>query len=330
MVRWRFRGPVIGVALAGCLAAAGCSAGGGGTASPGPLEKTNLVVAAVPALDSAAVYIAQERGLFTQEGLHVTILPAISSATVISAQQAGKFDVTSGNYVSYILADATKGAHLEILAPGSVMQPSNQLIMLPPNSPIQNVSQLKGKTVAINATGNIGTLLIDSVLADSAIPNPTTAVHLRVIDFPKMASALAHHQVAAAWMPEPFITAAEEQVGAVPLADADQGSTQDIPIAGYAVTSAWLKKYPHTAAAFRDAILKAQSIAATNPSAVQQGMQKYANVPADTAAITASPEFPTANNEALIQRLANLMLNFGMLNQHFSATAMFQNLPTGG
>jgi NitT/TauT family transport system substrate-binding protein len=329
MVRWRFRGPVISAVLAGCLAAAGCSAGGGGTASPGPLEKTNLVVAAVPALDSAAVYIAQQRGLFAAQGLHVTILPAISSATVIAAQEAGKFDVTSGNYVSYILADASRNAKLEVLAPGSVMQPNNQMIMVPPGSPVQTISQLQGKTVAVNATGNIGTVLIDSVLSDSSIVNPTAAVRLRQVDFPKMASALAHHQVAAAWMPEPFITQAEEQAGAVPLADTDQGSTQSIPISGYVVTSAWLKKYPHTAMAFRNAILQAQSIAATNPGAVQQGMRKFAGVPADTSAITALPEFPTANNEALIQRLANLMLNFGMLNQKFDAATMFTNVPKG-
>src|ERR1039458_8026394 len=93
MVR-RFRGlPVAGAIAVAALLAPACSSGGG-TAAPAGLEKTNLTVAAVPALDSAGLYIAQQRGLFAAEGLHVTIVPAISSATVIAAQLAGKYDVT--------------------------------------------------------------------------------------------------------------------------------------------------------------------------------------------------------------------------------------------
>src|SRR3984957_9037779 len=114
------RRPLAGLAaLAGLgLLAAGCS-GGGGSAAPGGLEKTNLTVAAVPALDSAGLYIAQQRGLFAAEGLHVTILPAPSSASVIAGQLAGKYDVTDGAYVSYMVADALHHADLRVLAPAS-------------------------------------------------------------------------------------------------------------------------------------------------------------------------------------------------------------------
>ena len=98
---------VLCVAAAAALLAAGCS-GSGGSGSVGPLEKTNLVVAAVPAMDSAGLYIAQQRGYFAQEGLHVTIEPAISSADVIKKQLAGKFDITAGAYPSYILASSAR------------------------------------------------------------------------------------------------------------------------------------------------------------------------------------------------------------------------------
>ena len=328
MIRWRFQAPLIGAALAGCLVAAGCSTGGTSSAAPGNLEKTNLVVEAVPALDSAAVYIAEQRGLFAAEGLHVTVLPAISSKTVIQQQEAGKFDVSVGNYVSYILADAAQSpkspTSLQIIAPGSVMQPGTQEIVVPAGSPIQTISQLQGKTIGVNVSGNIGTLLVESVLADSAITNPTQAVHFKAIPFPEMAVALKRHQVDAAWLPEPFITQAEEVAGAVPLADADQGASQGIPITGYVVTKAWAKKYPHTLAAFRAAIMKAQSIAATDPGAVQSGMHQFAGTPARDAAIAVAPQYPTANSQALIGRLASLMLAFGMLNQKFNVSSMFQ------
>ena len=58
------RRPLAGLAaLVGFgLLAAGCSGGGSGPAAPGGLEKTNLNVAAVPSMDSAGLYIAQQRG----------------------------------------------------------------------------------------------------------------------------------------------------------------------------------------------------------------------------------------------------------------------------
>ncbi len=301
------------------LLAAGCS--GGGSAAPAGLEKTNLTVAAVPALDSAGLYIAKDRGLFAAEGLNVTILPAISGATTIGSQLAGKFDVTVGNYVSYISENTTDShANFRVLAPGSIMQADNQEILVPRNSPISTVADLAGKTIAVNVRNNIGTLLISSVLSDNAVQvNKSQFVP---IPFPDMARAMAERKVDAAWLPEPFVTQAEEDTGAVPLADANQGSSQNLPISGYMVTANWLKKYPNTAAAFRTAILKAQAIAATDPGAVQQGMEKFAGSRPVVAAIADSPEYPTQQNAVLLQRLASLMLNFGMLQQAYNVNQM--------
>ena len=327
--RFRLR-PVTGLAaLAGlsALLAVGCSAGGGSSAAPGGLEKTNLRVAAVPAVDSAGLYIAQQRGLFAAEGLRVTIVSATSGKTAISSQLAGQFDVTSGNYVSYILANADpqaaglrKPADFRVLSPGSIMESNNQDIMVPAGSGIRTVSELKNKTVAVNVTRNIGQLLVSSVLSDNAVP--ASSVRFVPIQFPDMAKALQDHQVDAAWAPEPFITQAEENVGAIPLADSNQGSTENLPIAGYMVTATWLKNNPNTAAAFRRALVKAQTIATDDPAAVQRGMEAFAKVPARVASIEALPQFPTTMNAALLARLASLMLHFNMIGQSYDVHQM--------
>ncbi len=149
-----------------------------------------------------------------------------------------------------------------------------------------------------------------------------TANQFVAIPFPDMASALQSGQVAAAWMPEPFVTEAEEDFGAVPLADSNQGHSENMPISGYMVTASWLKKYPNTAAAFRKAIVKAQAIAATDPAAIEQGMVKFARTSQSAAAIANAPEFPTEQNAQLLQRLSNLMLNFGMLPQAYDVSQM--------
>jgi NitT/TauT family transport system substrate-binding protein len=314
---------VLCVAAATVLLAAGCS-GSGGNGSVGPLEKTNLVVAAVPAIDSAGLYIAQQRGFFAQEGLHVQIVPAISSSDVIKQQLAGKYDITAGAYPSYILADEQQHANLKVLVAGSEMAPSVQEVVVPSGSHITKMSQLAGKTITLNALDNIGQLLVTAMLQDNAVAGK---VHFNVQPFPAMGPLLAQHKLTAAWLPEPFISEYEEKYGVEPLADANQGAAESLPIEGYVVTQSWLQKYPHTAEAFKIAMEKAQAVAATNLDEVQKAMTAFAGVPKLAASVLPSPGFPTDTQAGPLQRVITLMVNFGLMGQGYNAANLIAKIP---
>ena len=314
---------VLCVAAAAALLAAGCS-GSGGSGAAGPLEKTNLVVAAVPAMDSAGLYIAEQRGYFAQEGLHVQIVPAISSSDVIKQQLAGKYDITAGAYPSYILADEQQHANLKVLVAGSEMAPNVQEVVVPSGSRITKMSQLSGKTITLNALNNIGQLLVTAMLQDNAVAGK---VHFNVQPFPAMGPLLAQHKLTAAWLPEPFISEYEEKYGVEPLADANQGAAENLPIAGYVVTQSWLQKYPHTAEAFKIAMEKAQAVASTNLDEVQKAMTAFAGVPKLAASVLPSPGFPTNTQAGPLQRVITLMVNFGLMNQGYNAANLIAKIP---
>jgi NitT/TauT family transport system substrate-binding protein len=307
------------------LLATGC-ASADGSAAPAGLEKTNLVVAAVPAADSAGVYIAQQEGLFAAEGLHVKIEAAISSETTIAAQLKGQVDVSAGAYPSYIFADAVQHADLQILAAGSIMQPRNQMIMVAARSPIRTIQQLKGKTIAINAPNNILQMLVSALLGGNGI-SPKQVHFVSKIPFPQMAQILQTHefdghQVDAVSLPEPFVTGAEESIGAQPLADENTGAAQSLPISAYVATKTWAQKYPHTAAAFLKALEEAQRIADTNPRAVEKAVEHYSGVTPTEAAVMATPSFPLNTDPVLIQRVADLMTQFGFLPGRYDVRHM--------
>jgi NitT/TauT family transport system substrate-binding protein len=313
--------------IAAAVAAAGTAAlaaacGSTATASrsaPAP-EKTTIIVGVVPATDTAGLYIAQQRGYFASVGLTVKIVNIVSAETAISAQLAGQYDVTLGNYVSYIQADAERHADLRILDEGSVIQPADQEIVTPSGSGITGIAGLKGKTLAVNVTNNIGNILIGSALAEQGIP--LSAVKLVPIPFPEMTTALAQHKVDAAWMPEPFVSGAEEQIGAQPIYDLDQGSSEGLPIVGYAVTRTWEQRYPGTAAAFSAALERGQLLADTDRAAVEQAVEKFLGVPPMTAATMALPDFPLGVDEVRLQRIAAAMLQFGLLKKQFGVGPM--------
>jgi NitT/TauT family transport system substrate-binding protein len=298
--------------------AAGCSGNSGHTSGP---EKTTIVVGAVPAVDTAGLYIAQQRGYFAAEGLRVKIEPIVSSELAISRQHAGIYDITFGGYVSYIQADAGHDADLRIIAEGSLMGPGEQGLLTMPGSRITTLTGLRGATVALNVVNNVGTILVGSALKSVGLS--PSAVRFVQIPFPDMAAALKRHRVDAAWMPEPFASSTEEQLGAQDISDLDSGAVTGFPLVGYAATRAWEQRYPRTEAAFLRALEKGQEAADTDRAAVERAMESFLGVPPQVAAVMALPQYILGGvDRARMQRIVDAMQRFGMLKSRFNVSQM--------
>ena len=281
----------------------------------------------MPAVDSAGFFVALHEGLFAQRGLTIHYTPAVSSDEVIDQQVAGQYDITGGNYVSYIQHYVEDHQPLEIIAEGSVMQEGTQAIYTMPKTHITTLSQLKGHLLGINAPFNINYLLVASVLTENGVKLSSVHFPTTPIPFPVMAAALKAGKIAAAAMPEPFATAAEQQVGAVQLADLNQGATQSFPIQGYVVTRSWAEQNPNTLKAFIAALAQGQEIADTSRSAVEKAMEtlkgpQNGQIPPIIAAVMAINIYPTSIDKVRIQRVADVMYQFGLLKRQFNVTPM--------
>jgi NitT/TauT family transport system substrate-binding protein len=303
---------------------------GGGNAAPPVIEQPNLNVAVVPAADSAGFFVALHEGLFTEHGLHVTFIPAVSSETVINAQAldepGDRVDISCGNYVSYIQAqenydqgkrpssvgDAMVAADLDIFAEGSVMEPGAQGLYVMPGSRIRTLADLEGKTIGVNAPGNILYLLAASVLADHGLS--ASGTRFAYYPLPEMAAMLKAGKISAAVLPEPFASQAQLSMGVMLLADLDQGATVAFPVQGCAVTRQWAAMHPVTLAAFRAAFEQGQQIADTDRAAVEQAMEALPaplGVSRVTAAVMALDSYPVGPVDAVrVQRVADVMQQF--------------------
>jgi NitT/TauT family transport system substrate-binding protein len=336
MTARRVRGVALLAAAAALVLASGCSAVGDAAATSG-IEKPDLNVAVVPALDSAGFFVALYEGLFAKEGLHVAFTPATSSETVISGQVKGQYDITGGNYVSYIQAEAAGQANLDIFAEGSVMEPGAQGIYVMPDSGITTLAGLKDKTVAINAPKNILYLLTASVLSEHGL-SADSVKFVTSLPFPAMPAALKAGKIDAAVLPEPFASIAEQTYGAVPLVDLDQGATTSFPVEGYVVTKQWAEKYPHTLAAFDKALEEGQQIADSSRAAVEQAMEDLPTKPVplavskQIAAVMAVDDYPFSSglsggvDKVRLQRVVDVMQQFLNFDHSFNINSM---LPAG-
>jgi NitT/TauT family transport system substrate-binding protein len=299
----------------------GCGTVSNTASSPAQVnpEQADITVAALPAADLAGLYIALDQGLFARQGLHVRIKSIPSSQAIIAAQLQGQVDISAGSYIPYIAAQAA-GARFRVLAEASTLHPDTRVLVTTAYSPIVTVTGLAGKTIAVNATDSIGTLLTSVLLSDHGISPARVRFVTDQQGFPAMPARLQAGAWAAAFLAEPYITLAGEEYGDRVLADLDQGSAVNFPIDGYVATTAWAQKYPNTAAAFVRAVEAGQLLADTDPGAVQAAIAKYDNLGPSVTTSMALSGYPVGPvSEARVQRVAVAMLQFGFLGRQYAA-----------
>jgi NitT/TauT family transport system substrate-binding protein len=283
-------------------------------------EKPDVVVGAVPAQSAAALYIAQERGIFAAHGLRVTIKTIATTNDVIPDMLHGTIDVASGQFPGFIAAQAAGLGPFHVLASGLSLGPGVNEILAMPSSGIVDTAGLGDTTIGVNALAGDGPLLVYSLLATYGIK--PDQVHLKELPFPAMGAELAGHQVGAAYCTEPYCTEIEQKYGASVVADTDQGEVKGLPIAGYTVTASWMRRYPRTAAAFSASISAASLVAETNLTALEHALVVSLHISPQIAGMLAAGDFPTTLVPADLQEVADLMLQFGELKRYFNVAVL--------
>jgi NitT/TauT family transport system substrate-binding protein len=297
-----------------------------GPASAIPQE-TNLVAGVVPDETNTALFMAQQHGIFAAHGLHVIVKPLVSTQDAVPQLVDGSLEVAAGQLPTWISAQARGLGPFRVLAPGVELGPDVDQIVTLSTSQISNAGQLAGRVIAVNARAGNGPLLTDNVLATYGIsPGQVT---YKVESFPDMSPALASHQVDAAYCTEPWCTDMAEQIGAVPVADLNEGFVQDMLIGGYTVTTRWLKKNPRTAAAFVASIDEAINLADTNLAMVRQTFEASLGATPEVAGLLNIGTFPTSVTSNQLLQIASLMAQFGELRQNTNLSALATALTTG-
>jgi NitT/TauT family transport system substrate-binding protein len=100
----------------------------------------------------------------------------------------------------------------------------------------------------------------------------------------------------------------------------------NLPISGYVTTSSWAARNPRTAAAFVHALERGQALAGSDRAAVNSALTAYAGISLKAAEVAAIGTFPVSQQvqAAPLQRLADLMVQYGVMKQHFDVTPMTQ------
>ncbi|WP_026453789.1 ABC transporter substrate-binding protein [Saccharomonospora iraqiensis] len=291
------------------------SSGGGDS----DLEQSSITVAHLPSIDVAPLYLAQEKGYFADEGLDVAIEQAASGQAATQKMIGGDADIVQSSYVPYFLAQAKGTAEVRIVADAVAAAPDTFSLVAKKDGEITGVEDLEGKKIAVSATNTIADTIVKSLMKTNGLDYGS--VEWVQVSFPDTAAAVARGDVAAGTLIEPFLTSGAQEHGVHPIADVATGPTDSFPLAGYGALAEFTENNPKTVAAFQRAMEKATSDA-QDRSVVEPIIQDTAKIDAETASLVNLPTFHSSLDASRLQRVPDLMVEFGLIDSKIDASAM--------
>jgi NitT/TauT family transport system substrate-binding protein len=312
-------------ALAVAALATGCQVAGAQPASPD--GTVTLTVAATPGIDDAPLYLAVKDGLFRSAGLNVAIKSYPSVSQELQALTSGRVDIAAGDYVDFFYAEAAQRADLRVVADGYHAAPGVMEVLTLPSSGITTPQDLEGKTIGTtepqlipvqkSVPYSLETVATQSVLENDGV-NPAQLPHDRQVNWKPLPgdliSALADKQVNAILIQEPYIYEAESKLGAIEVLDSCSGATASLPLSGYFATGTFAHKNLDSLEDFRSALQRAQADAAL-PGPVEAVLAQHSGMNMRTASLVTVGAYPTSLDAASLQRVADLMFSFSVLNR---------------
>lgn len=296
--------------VAGCGEGANNSA----TSAEGELEKTEITVGALPIADYGAVYWAEDKGFFEEEGLNVTFEPIQGGNIGAQRVASGHLDFSISNTIATALAHE-EGLPVKTAVLTSALGEESLSIYVRPDSPIQSMEDLDGKTIGINTTHNIGDVTFRSLAESRGLDVEATFVE---VPFNEMISGVEAESIDVGYGPEPYASAAEE-AGMRQIADLSVGPNAGLAVSNFVTSESFIAENPETTDAFARAVYAAGEDIAANEDEFREWFPGVADLDEGTAADMPLPAFQEEADVAEIQKVADLMIDQGILEDGHEA-----------
>lgn len=229
---------------------------------------------------SLATFVAQDKGLFEQEGLKVELIPFDSGTAITDALIAGRIDVIGSNSITgfWFAAQAAPNRFKIFLTYGtpSLANPTFVAIVKK-DSPLKGLKDLKGKKVG-TYPGATSIALAKAIIRTQMDPEAVTYTELPP---PNLISALAAGQIDAFFAPEPMGMMARSQGVGRDLVKEPLGLLgikEGFAGAAYGFSSQFVKENPERAKKLKAAYYKAADLINKDTDALRPLLVKYIGI----------------------------------------------------
>ncbi|WP_191563982.1 ABC transporter substrate-binding protein [Janibacter melonis] len=310
------------LALAGvasvALVTTGCGGGGesSAAATDGELEKTQLTVGSLPLADYAALYWADEKGFFEDEGLDVTIEAVQGGPAGVQKVVSGELDLTNSTPFGTAMA-VDSGLPIKAVVLTSALADNGIGIFVPKGSAIKGIKDLDGKSVGINTTKNMGDITFAALAKSEGVEVAPKWVE---VPFPEMISGIKAGSVDAGYMPEPFMSGARG-AGLRQVVDNTEGPNKGLAGSTFVASRSFLEDNPDTAAAFSRAMYKAGADLEKDEDAVREWLPTIAKVDPSVAKDMPLPTYYDALDEEAYTSAVEVLKDQGLVKDDLDVSS---------
>jgi NitT/TauT family transport system substrate-binding protein len=293
---------LLGVLLVFALFAAGCGDDDDGEETSGEGDRadelTPITVGILPIAGLAPFFYGVEQGFFEDEGLDVRTEIGEGGAAFAPAVLARQNEVGV-----QVVSNLTNGA--------DTPDRGTDALLVAPDSGIDSVDDLAGKTIAVNGLQGIGEVGVGALLDEQGL-DPASVSFVEV-GFPEMNAAVAAGDVDVAWNVEPFITLGEQE-GLVNLLDPLYEAEPSLPLGLVFASEEWLEENPELANAFYRALQRSLD-AASDDEAMREAIVANTETPPDLAEEMALDNWQPEIDRAKLEVLGELATKYGVLEE---------------
>ena len=274
-----------GLALGACasLALSGCVAGSNASQSDSSATgDVTIGLTYIPNVQFAPVYVADAQGMYNDAGVTATVRHHGSDEGLLTALLAGQEDVVIASGDEAAVA-ASQG--LDIVSIGQYYASYPGTVIVPADSPIVTLANLKGKTIGI--PGEYGSSYYATLAAIKAGGLQTSDVTISSIGYTQQA-ALAAGQVDAV-VGFTNNDAVQMRLSGLDIREIplDDGSTP-LVAASIITTRDWARTHPQQARAVVSATASAMNAIAENPQVALDATAQWDTTLTDETSLSAA------------------------------------------
>ena len=277
------------------------------------------------AVDQAGpLYYAKELGYFQRAGLDVDISNPTDYGAVVSAVVGGSADIAYGIIVALEQAYAA-GLPITIVAGAGLndqRRPVNYLLVAK-DSPIKTVRDLNGKTLGCSPLKSLGTYSVEAYMSQNGAD--PTSIKWADIPFPLCAAALGRGTIDAAFMIEPFASAAAATTRL--LGRPYEAISPNFLGSAYFTTTAWAKANPETLKRFLTALHEASDWGNKNPAKSAAIVAQYTKLEPEQVAHMARATYADIVTPQTLQPSIDFSAKYKMIATAFPAKDLIYPRP---
>jgi NitT/TauT family transport system substrate-binding protein len=310
---------VTGVLVAGVLALSACTSDSGTPAStpeatgdPTTPEITDVTLTGIRGPGTIPLQLAADE-YGSEYGL--TITPSFVDNSGIAVTSVISGDSAAANTSYFGVIDAiNQGLPLVVIAEGWASTPETGSLEALPDSGIEGLEDLAGKTVnVISLTSSHAIKLRDAMLQADLDPDEVNWVEL---PYGEVAAALEQGTVDASSAVGPTL-AAVRGMGSETVFDYGAGEYEGMAESGWVASREFVEQNPNTVAAMQCAIFQAQGALADDRAFFEEQFSAFLGAPAEVAANEVMLDYQTENRLEEIQRNADIYFASGRLAEEF-------------